>query len=315
MPEQEKIILIAGGAGFIGSQLANRLHKEGRFVICLDNFSTGRETNLKHLIGLEKFELLEGDVETPPDIKVHEIYNLASPASPPQYQKDPIKTATTNILGTLGLLKLAQKNNAKFLLASTSEVYGNPLQHPQKETYWGNVNPIGIRSCYDESKRAAETLTTDFQRQFGLTVKIARIFNTYGPNMDPNDGRVVSNFIVQALKNEPLTIYGDGAQTRSFQYIDDLLEGLIKLMGSPNDFNGPVNIGNPKEFTVSQLADEVLRLIPESRSQKIYKPLPEDDPAKRKPDIRLAKEKLNWEPQVKLNEGLIRTIEYFKKNI
>jgi UDP-glucuronate decarboxylase len=315
MTKSTKRILIAGGAGFIGSNLAHKLHAQGHYVFCLDNFSTGRKENLSPLNGQERFELIEADVEDQLNLQVEEIYNLASPASPPHYQKDPIKTSTTNVLGTLNLLGLAKKTGAKFLLASTSEIYGDPKEHPQTETYRGNVNPTGIRSCYDESKRMAETLTMDFYRQYGVKVKIVRIFNTFGPNMDPDDGRVVSNFIVQALKNQPLTIYGSGNQTRSFQYVDDLIEGLIKLMESPDNFTGPVNLGNPEEFTVNSLADEVLILIPESTGQKIYKPLPEDDPTKRKPDIRLAKEKLNWEPKVKLNEGLIKTIEYFKHNL
>ena len=315
MTKSTKRILIAGGAGFIGSNLALKLHAQGHSVFCLDNFSTGRKENLNPLNGQERFELIEADVEDQLNLQVEEIYNLASPASPPHYQKDPIKTSTTNVLGTLNLLGLAKKTGAKFLLASTSEVYGDPKEHPQTETYRGNVNPTGIRSCYDESKRMAETLTMDFYRQHGIKVKIVRIFNTFGPHMDPDDGRVVSNFIVQALKNQPLTIYGSGNQTRSFQYVDDLIEGLIKLMESPDNFTGPVNLGNPEEFTVNNLADEVLKLIPESTSQKIYKPLPEDDPTKRKPDIRLAKEKLNWEPKGKLNEGLIKTIKYFEKNL
>lgn len=315
MAKSTKRILIAGGAGFIGSNLAFTLHAQGHYVFCLDNFFTGRKENLSPLNGQERFELTEADVEDQLNLQVDEIYNLASPASPPHYQKDPVKTSTTNVLGTLNLLKLAQKTGAKFLLASTSEVYGDPKEHPQTETYRGNVNPTGIRSCYDESKRMAETLTMDFCRQYGVKVKIVRIFNTFGPNMDPEDGRVVSNFIVQALKNQPLTIYGNGNQTRSFQYVDDLIEGLIKLMGSPDNFTGPVNLGNPEEFTVNSLADEVLKLIPKSTSQKIYKPLPQDDPTKRKPDIGLAKEKLDWEPKVKLLEGLEKTIEYFKHNL
>jgi len=310
--DKQSTILVAGGAGFIGSHLCQRLLNSGHSVICLDDFSTGRKSNIKNLKDNKNFKIIEADVRELPAINnIDEIYNLASPASPPAYQKDPIKTLMTGVLGTYNILQLAEKNKARVVHASTSEIYGSPKEHPQKETYWGNVNPIGIRSCYDEGKRAAETLCTDFKNSRGMDVRIARIFNTYGPNMDPEDGRVVSNFIVQAIKNRPLTIYGDGSQTRSFQYADDLVDGLVSLM--ENEIAaGPVNLGNPDEFTINQLADVVLKLIPESQSQKKFLPLPADDPPQRQPDISLAKQLLHWEPKIHLEEGLVKTINYFK---
>lgn len=306
-------ILVTGGAGFIGSNLCDRLIAEGHDVICLDNYFTGNKDNVRHLLSNEHFELVRHDVTVPYYAEVDEVYNLACPASPPFYQYDPIKTMQTSIYGAMNMLGLAKRTGAKILQSSTSEIYGDPEMHPQKECYWGNVNPIGIRSCYDEGKRAAETLCMDYYRQNQVRVKIIRIFNTYGPRMNPYDGRVVSNFIVQALKNEDITIYGDGSQTRSFQYIDDLIEGMIRMMNTPDDFVGPVNIGNPGEFTMTELANKVIKIIG-SRSNIVYRPLPFDDPKKRKPDISLAHEKLNrWEPQVRLEEGLKKTIMYFEK--
>lgn len=307
-----KRILITGGAGFIGSHLCKRLISEGNYVICLDNFFTGRRENIEQLLSNPNFELIEHDIIDPLDINIDEIYNLACPASPPHYQFDPIKTMKTSVLGIINMLELAQKNNAKILQASTSEVYGDPKVHPQVENYWGNVNPIGIRSCYDEGKRCAETLMLDYHRQKNIDTKIVRIFNTYGPNMTPDDGRVVSNFILQALKNEDITIYGDGSQTRSFCYVDDLVDGLVKMMKS--DFAGPVNLGNSSERTILDFAKLILEFT-KSQSKIIYKPLPSDDPTKRQPDITLAKEKLNWEPVVDISEGLEKTIEYFKNLI
>ena len=308
-----KKILVTGGAGFIGSHLCKRLTAEENYVICLDNFFTGNRDNVKELIGNQKFEIIDHDIEDFIDIKVDEIYNLACPASPPHYQFNPVKTLKTSVLGIANMLELAKKNNARILQASTSEIYGNPLEHPQKETYWGNVNPIGTRSCYDEGKRCAETLMTDYYRQFKTDIKIVRIFNTYGPNMHPNDGRVVSNFIVQALKNEDITIYGDGSQTRSFCYVSDLVEGLIKMMRS-SDFIGPVNLGNPSERTILNLAELIIKKT-DSKSQIIYNPLPSDDPVRRKPDITLAKTKLDWSPIVDINEGLDFTINYFRNKL
>jgi len=310
-----KNILITGGAGFIGSHLCKKLVGEGNRVFCLDNFFTGSKANIKNLMDNQDFVLIEQDVTEPISLKVEQIYHLACPASPVHYQYNPVETIRTNIVGTLNMLDLAKQSRAVILQASTSEVYGDPLEHPQKETYWGNVNVLGLRSCYDEGKRCAETLCMDYHRQNKVQIRIVRIFNTYGPNMHPNDGRVVSNFIVQALKNEPITIYGSGNQTRSFQYIDDLIPGLIKMMENKDNFIGPVNLGNPEEFTIKDLAEKVLELIPESKSQIIYKDLPADDPRRRKPDVNLAKEKLNWEPRIKLAEGLVKTIEYFKKTI
>jgi UDP-glucuronate decarboxylase len=304
-------ILITGGAGFIGSHLCDRLIKEGCDVICLDNYFTGSKDNVRHLIGNDRFELVRHDVTTPYYAEVDKVFNLACPASPVNYQYNPIKTLKTSIYGALNMLGLAKRVKAKILHASTSEVYGDPAIHPQTESYWGNVNPIGVRSCYDEGKRAAETLCMDYHRQHGIRVKIIRIFNTYGPRMDKNDGRVVSNFIVQALTGKNITVYGNGLQTRSFQYIDDLVEGMICMMNTGDDFTGPVNIGNPGEFSMLELAGEVIRLTG-SKSKIIFEPLPQDDPKQRKPDISLAFEKLDgWKPQVNLETGLKNTIEYF----
>ncbi len=307
-----KRILVSGGAGFIGSHLCTRLIKEGHYVICLDNFFTGSQDNIKHLMNEPNFELVEHDVTFPFFAEVDEIYNLACPASPIHYQYDPIQTTKTSVLGTFNMLGLAKKVNAKMLQASTSEVYGDPAIHPQPENYWGNVNPIGYRSCYDEGKRCAETLCMDYFRQNKVRVKIIRIFNTYGPRMLPNDGRVVSNFITQALKNEDITIYGDGRQTRSFQYIDDLVEGMVRMMNTEDDFTGPVNIGNTHEFSMLELAEKVIQLVG-SASKIVFKPLPHDDPRQRQPDITLAKEKLGWQPTIELEEGLLRMTEYFKQ--
>lgn len=306
-----KKILVTGGAGFIGSHLCARLLNEGNQVICLDNFFTGSKENMKSMIGHPNFELVERDVTRIYVKDVDEIYNLACPASPIHYQYDPIKTMSTSVIGAINMLELAKGVNAKILQSSTSEVYGDPLIHPQVESYWGNVNPIGIRSCYDEGKRSAETLFMDYHRQYGVAVKIVRIFNTYGPNMLPHDGRVVSNFIMAALQGEDIEIYGNGEQTRSFQYIDDLVEGMIRMMNTGDSFVGPINIGNPREFTIAELAEKVLE-VTGSSSKIVYKPLPYDDPRKRKPDISLAKEKLNWEPTIRLEEGLVKTVEYFK---
>jgi UDP-glucuronate decarboxylase len=308
-------ILVTGGAGFIGSHLCDRLIDDGCDVICLDNYFTGSKDNVRHLIGNPRFELVRHDVTTPYYAEVDKIFNLACPASPVYYQYNPIKTLKTSIYGTLNMLGLAKRVRAKILQASTSEVYGDPSIHPQVESYWGNVNPIGIRSCYDEGKRAAETLCMDYNRQHGIRVKIIRIFNTYGPRMNPNDGRVVSNFIVQALNKQDITIYGSGKQTRSFQYIDDLVEGMVRMMNTEDDFTGPVNIGNPGEFSMLELANEVIRLTGSS-SKIAYEPLPQDDPRQRKPDISLAFERLNgWKPLVPLEEGLRKTIEYFRGEI
>lgn len=307
-----KRILVTGGAGFIGSHLCERLLKEGNDVICLDNYFTGSKDNIRHLIGNDHFELVRQDVIFPYFAEVDEIYNLACPASPPHYQYNPIKTIKTSVMGAINMLGLAKRTKAKILQASTSEVYGDPIIHPQVESYWGNVNPIGIRSCYDEGKRCAETLFMDYHRQNNVRIKIVRIFNTYGPRMNPNDGRVVSNFIVQALKNEDITIYGDGLQTRSFQYIDDLVEAMVRMMATSDDFTGPVNTGNPGEFTMLELAQKIIDLTG-SKSKIIYMPLPGDDPKQRQPDITLAKEKLGWEPQIKLEEGLLKTIPYFEE--
>ncbi|MFS2808019.1 UDP-glucuronic acid decarboxylase family protein [Parabacteroides distasonis] len=307
-----KKILVTGGAGFIGSHLCDRLLREGNDVICLDNYFTGSKDNIRHLLGNDHFELVRHDVINPYHAEVDEIYNLACPASPPHYQYNPIKTIKTSVMGAINMLGLAKRTRAKILQASTSEVYGDPAIHPQVESYWGNVNPIGIRSCYDEGKRCAETLFMDYHRQNGVRIKIIRIFNTYGPRMNPNDGRVVSNFIVQALKGEDITIYGDGTQTRSFQYVDDLIEAMIRMMATGDDFIGPVNTGNPGEFTMLELAEKVIELT-NSKSRIVYRPLPSDDPRQRKPDIALAKEKLDWEPKIRLEEGLERTIAYFEE--
>jgi UDP-glucuronate decarboxylase len=304
-------ILVAGGAGFIGSHLCHRLINNGHSVICVDNFITGQKENLTSLLNSPHFTLLENDICDPLDLKVDQIFHLASPASPLKYQKNPVLTMRTNTVGTINLLELARKNKAKILLASTSEVYGDPKEHPQKENYFGNVNPIGPRSCYDEGKRCAEALFMAYKREFNLNLKIVRIFNTYGSNMSADDGRVVSNFIVNALRGKILNIYGDGTQTRSFQYIDDLIDGLIKMMKTDDEFTGPVNLGNPQEISIKELAETIIRLT-KSKSKIIYKSFNEDEPKKRKPDITLAKLKLDWEPKIPLEEGLKNTINYFK---
>jgi UDP-glucuronate decarboxylase len=307
-----KKILVTGGAGFVGSHLCKRLLDEGNEVICLDNYFTGNKNNILELLNNPFFELVRHDITEPYFAEVDEIYNLACPASPVHYQYNPIKTIKTSVMGAINVLGLAKRVGAKVLQASTSEVYGDPHVHPQTESYWGNVNPIGLRSCYDEGKRCAETLFMDYHLQNGVAIKIIRIFNTYGPNMNPNDGRVVSNFIVQALKGEDITIFGDGTQTRSFQYVDDLVEGMIRMMNSEKSFLGPVNLGNPNEFTMLELAEKVVKLTGSS-SKIIFMPLPQDDPKQRQPDISLAKQKLdNWEPNIQLEEGLVKAIEYFK---
>ena len=307
----KKKILVTGGAGFVGSHLCERLLKDGHEVVCLDNYFTGQKQNVVHLLANPYFELIRHDVTMPFLIEVDEIYNLACPASPVHYQYNPIKTIKTSVMGAINMLGLAKRIKAKILQASTSEVYGDPHVHPQVESYWGHVNPIGERSCYDEGKRAAETLFVDYHKQNNVRIKIIRIFNTYGPRMHPNDGRVVSNFIVQALQNKDITIYGDGQQTRSFQYVDDLVEGMIRMMATGDDFIGPVNIGNPNEFTIRELAERVIALTG-SKSQIIMMPLPSDDPTQRQPNIDLAKAKLNWEPKIQLDEGLLKTIDYFR---
>ncbi|HPH31847.1 MAG TPA: SDR family oxidoreductase [Chitinophagaceae bacterium] len=306
-----KKILVTGGAGFLGSHLCERLLNEGNEVYCMDNFFTGQKQNIVHLLDNPYFELIRHDVTAPFFIEADEIYNLACPASPVHYQYNPIKTMKTSVMGAINMLGLAKRIKAKILQASTSEVYGDPKIHPQPEAYWGNVNCIGERSCYDEGKRAAETLFMDYHKQNGVNVKIIRIFNTYGPRMHPNDGRVVSNFIVQALQNKDITIYGEGNQTRSFQYVDDLIEGMIRLMNTPKGFTGPVNIGNPNEFTIRELAENVIRLTG-STSKIVKMPLPADDPMMRKPDISLANKELNWNPNTQLEEGLLKTIAFFK---
>ena len=306
-----KKILVTGGAGFIGSHLCERLLNKGNEVICLDNYFTGQKANIVHLLDNPYFETVRHDVTIPFFIETDQIYNLACPASPVHYQFDAIQTIKTSVMGAINALGLARRTKARVLQASTSEVYGDPNVHPQVEAYWGNVNPIGIRSCYDEGKRCAETLFMDYHRMNNVDIKIVRIFNTYGPRMHPNDGRVVSNFIVQALQGKDITIYGDGKQTRSFQYIDDLINGMIKMMESSNEFIGPVNIGNPNEFTILELAQKVIEMVG-SKSKLIYKPLPSDDPMQRCPDISLAKNELNWQPMIQLEDGLIKTIEYFK---
>lgn len=309
-----KKILVTGGAGFVGSHLCERLLNEGNEVYCMDNFFTGQKQNIIHLMDNPFFELIRHDVVNPYLIEVDEVYNLACPASPIHYQHNPIKTIKTSVMGAINMLGLAKRVDAKILQASTSEVYGDPNIHPQPEGYWGNVNPMGERSCYDEGKRAAETLFRDYHKQNDVKIKIVRIFNTYGPGMHPDDGRVVSNFIMQALRNEDITVYGEGNQTRSFQYVDDLVEGMIRMMGSKDSFTGPVNIGNPDEFTILELAKKVIELT-NSKSKIIYHTLPSDDPMKRKPDIQLAKKELNWEPSIKLEEGLLKTIAFFKSQI
>lgn len=307
-----KRILVTGGAGFLGSHLCERLVEEGHDVICLDNFFTGTKRNITHLLGEPNFEVIRHDLVQPIFLEVDEIYNLACPASPIHYQHNPVKTIKTSVMGAIHMLGLAKRVKAKVLQASTSEVYGNPTVHPQKEDYWGNVNTIGPRSCYDEGKRCAETLFFDYHRQNGVNIRVARIFNTYGPRMHPNDGRVVSNFIVQALKNDPITVYGDGSQTRSFCFVDDMIEGLMRFMQGPDDFVGPVNLGNPAEFTILELAEEVLKITGAS-SEIVFKPLPQDDPVQRQPDIGLAEAKLGWEPKVPLREGIEKTVQYFRE--
>lgn len=307
-----KRILITGGAGFLGSHLCDRLIDAGHDVLCVDNFYTGSKDNIRKLLEHPHFELMRHDVTFPLYVEVDQIYNLACPASPIHYQFDPVQTTKTSVHGAINMLGLAKRVKARILQASTSEVYGDPEIHPQPEEYWGRVNPIGIRSCYDEGKRCAETLFFDYWRQHNLQIKVMRIFNTYGPRMHPNDGRVVSNFIVQAIKGDPITMYGDGSQTRSFCYVDDLVDGMIRFMESPADFLGPVNIGNPAEFTMLELAEKVLKLVGGS-SKIIFKPLPQDDPRQRQPNISLAKEKLEWEPKVCLEDGLKETIAYFRK--
>jgi UDP-glucuronate decarboxylase len=309
-----KRILITGGAGFLGSHLCERLLAEGEDVLCLDNFFTGSKDNIRHLRENPRFECIRHDIINPIYLEVDQIYNLACPASPVHYQYNPIKTIKTSVMGAINTLGLAKRVKARILQASTSEVYGDPELHPQPEGYWGRVNPIGVRSCYDEGKRAAECLMMDYSRQNHVDVKIVRIFNTYGPRMAVNDGRVVSNFIVQALKNEEITVYGDGSQTRSFCFVDDLVEGLIRMMNSPEGFTGPINIGTPEEFTILQLAEILIRMTGSS-SQIIFKPLPQDDPIQRRPDITLAREKLEWEPRIRLPEGLAKTIAYFQQVI
>lgn len=309
-----KTIAVAGGGGFLGSHLCRRLLEEGNEVICIDNFFTGRKSNLEHMAGNRRFKVISHDISSPLMIEADEIYNLACPASPVHYQADPVHTLKTSVYGAANLLEQAQRLKAKIFQASTSEVYGDPLVHPQPENYRGSVNPIGIRACYDEGKRCAETLFFDYHRQYGLDIKVARIFNTYGPQMHPQDGRVISNFIVQALKNEPITIYGDGRQTRSFCYCDDLIESFARLMSSRDGFTGPVNLGNPDEFTILELAEKVLDLVG-GKSRLVHLPLPQDDPKQRRPDISLAESELNWRPAVALEIGLSRTIDYFDREL
>jgi len=311
MANQLKRILVTGGAGFVGSHLCDRLVEQHHDVICLDNLFTSQKQNIAHLLGKSNFEFIRHDVVEPILLEVDEIYNLACPASPPHYQYNPVKTMKTSVVGAINLLGMAKRVRAKILQASTSEIYGEPHVHPQPETYWGNVNPIGIRSCYDEGKRAAETLFFDYHRQNKVNIRVIRIFNTYGPRMHPYDGRVVSNFIVQAISSQDITIYGDGSQTRSFGFVDDLIDGMMAMMNGPDTFVGPVNLGNPNEFTMLELAKLVIELTG-SKSKIVNLPRPTDDPSQRKPDIALAKKHLNWEPKVQLREGLARTIEYFK---
>lgn len=308
----KKRILVTGGAGFLGSHLCERLLNEGQEVLCVDNFYTGSKGNIAHLAANPYFEVIRHDICFPLYIEADEIYNLACPASPVHYQFDPVQTTKTSVHGSINMLGLAKRVKAKILLASTSEVYGDPKVHPQPEAYWGNVNPIGNRSCYDEGKRCSETLFFDYHRQHKLKIKVARIFNTYGPRMHPNDGRVISNFIVQALQNQDITVYGDGSQTRSFCYVDDLIEAIVRLMDTPDEFTGPLNVGNPNEFTIMELAEKVIKLTG-SKSKIVFKPLPPDDPTQRQPDISLAREKLNWEPLIPIEKGLKKTIAYFTK--
>jgi len=307
-------VLVTGGAGFLGSHLCERLLAEGREVVCVDNFFTGTRRNVEHLVGNKRFELLRHDVTFSLYVEADQIYNLACPASPVHYQFDPVQTTKTSVHGAINMLGLAKRLRAPILQASTSEVYGDPEVHPQTESYWGRVNPIGIRSCYDEGKRCAETLFFDYYRQHRLAIKVLRIFNTYGPRMHPNDGRVVSNFIVQALRGEDITIFGEGTQTRSFCYVDDLIEGMTRMMATPADFPGPVNVGNPREFTILELAELVLRIVG-GKSKLVFKPLPSDDPRQRQPDISLARQRLGWEPRVTLEDGLKETIAYFRKTL
>ncbi|MFP6564145.1 MAG: UDP-glucuronic acid decarboxylase family protein [Myxococcota bacterium] len=307
-------VLVTGGAGFLGSHLCERLIAEEREVLCVDNFYTGSRGNVAHLMDHPNFELMRHDVTFPLFVEVDRVYNLACPASPVHYQYDPVQTTKTSVHGAINMLGLARRVRAPILQASTSEVYGDPKEHPQTESYWGHVNPTGIRSCYDEGKRCAETLFFDYRRQHGLVIKVARIFNTYGPRMHPDDGRVVSNFIVQALRGEPITIYGDGSQTRAFCYVDDLIEGLCRLMATPDEFTGPVNLGNPGEFSMLELAEEVLA-ITGSRSEVVHRPLPSDDPSRRSPDISLARQQLGWEPKTPLREGLEKTVAYFDERL
>jgi len=312
MPEMiRKRVLVTGGAGFLGSHLCERLLNDGHDVLCLDNFFTGSKDKILHLIDNPNFEVMRHDVTFPLYVEVDEIYNLACPASPVHYQFDPVQTTKTSVHGAINMLGLAKRTKAKIFQASTSEVYGDPHVHPQTEDYWGHVNPIGIRSCYDEGTRCAEPLFFDYHRQHDLDIKVARIFNTYGPHMHPNDGRVVSNFVMQALKGEPITIYGDGSQSRSFCYVDDLIEGWVRLMATPDGFTGPVNLGNPHEFTMLELAEQVIQLTG-SKSELVFEPLPSDDPRQRQPDITLAREQLGWEPKIELEQGLKKTIAYFE---
>jgi UDP-glucuronate decarboxylase len=306
-----KRVLVTGGAGFLGSFLCERLLNENCDVVCVDNFYTGTKHNIIHLLGNPYFELVRHDITFPLYLEVDEIYNFACPASPIHYQNDPVQTTKVNVHGCINMLGLAKRTQAKILQASTSEVYGNPTVHPQTEDYWGNVNCVGIRSCYDEGKRCAETLFFDYYRQHDLNIRVVRIFNTYGPRMHPNDGRVVSNFILQALKNEDITVYGDGRQTRSFCYVDDLIDGVIRMMDAPDGFTGPVNLGNPKDFTILELAEKIVALT-RSNSKIVFEPLPQDDPLQRKPNIALAKKELDWEPQIQLEAGLKQTIDYFR---
>jgi UDP-glucuronate decarboxylase len=308
----QKSVLVTGGAGFLGSHLCEQLVLQGHDVLCVDNFFTGTRANIRHLLDSHNFEVLRHDVTFPLYVEIGEIYNLACPASPVHYQFDPVQTTKTSVHGAINMLGLARRTKAKILQASTSEVYGDPNVHPQTEAYWGNVNPIGFRACYDEGKRCAETLFFDYHRQLGLAIKVARIFNTYGPRMHPNDGRVVSTFIVSALRNEPIGVYGKGDQTRSFCFVDDLIAGLIALMDSPPEFTGPVNLGNPVEMRIVELAEAIITLT-NSRSQIVYKPLPSDDPMQRCPDISLARERLHWAPKTNLHDGLVKTIAYFDK--
>ena len=307
-------ILVTGGAGFIGSHLCERLLNEGHDVLCVDNYFTGQKRNIAHLINNKNFEVMRHDVTFPLYVEVDQIYNLACPASPVHYQYDPVQTTKTSVHGAINMLGLAKRVRARILQASTSEVYGDPIQHPQTESYWGNVNPIGIRACYDEGKRCAETLFFDYHRQHQLEIKVVRIFNTYGPRMAANDGRVVSNFIVQALQGKDITLYGDGTQTRSFCFVSDLVDGLIRMMNSPAEFTGPLNLGNPTEFTIRELAEKVLAYVG-GKSKIVFHPLPQDDPKQRQPNIQLAKEKLTWQPSIAFNEGLVETIRYFESII